>query len=77
MNTPTPECNEIFTPDNTHWEYEDGEANLVYEGSMAELAEETNLDEDTLYQLLGEYEDASRDLIETEREIDEARKGAY
>ena len=68
----------IFTSDNTRWEVEDnGEKYLVYTGDMEELAEETGKSEDELYELLGEYEDESLDLIETQREIDEARKGQY
>lgn len=68
---------DIFTPNNTHWEYEDGEPYLVYEGSLEELAEETKIPEDELYELLGEYEDLSRDLIDTERAISEAKRGEY
>lgn len=69
---------DIFTPDNTRWETEeDGSQHLVYAGDLEELAEETGKTEDELYELLGEYEDESRDLIETESEIEEARKGRY
>lgn len=76
------ETKNIFTPDNTKWEinydeYGHIEKNLVYTGDMTELAEETGKTEDELYKLLGEYEDESRDLIETQRETDEARKGLY
>lgn len=69
---------DIFTPDNTRWETEeDGSRYLVYIGDMEELAEETGKSEDELYELLGEYEDESKDLIETQLEIEEARKGQY
>lgn len=71
------EMEDIFTPDNTHWEYDEGESYLVYDGSIEELAKETHISEDELYDLLGEYEEMSRDLIETEREIAEARRGQY
>lgn len=76
------EPDEIFTPDNTEWqtetnEYGVTESHLVYTGDMEELAEETGMSEDELYELLGEYEDSSLDLIESQREIDEARKGQY
>lgn len=73
---------DIFTPNNTEWqtetnEYGIQESHLVYTGDMEELAEETGKTEDELYELLGEYEDESLDLIETQREIDEVRKGQY
>ncbi len=76
------EIKDIFTPDNTEWElsydeYGRIERNLVYTGDMAELAEETGISEDELYEMLGNYEDDSKDLIESQREIDEARKGQY
>ena len=74
------ESDEIFTPDNTEWqtetnEYGITESHLVYVGSMEELAEETGKTEDELYELLGKYEDESLDLMESQREADEARKG--
>lgn len=64
---------DVFTPQNTEWETdEDDEGHrsqhLVYCGSMEELAEEYNLTEDRLYEMLGEYEDMSRELIEEEEE---------
>lgn len=68
---------DIFTPDNTRWETEDGRKYLVYDGDMEELAEETGKTEDELYELLGEYEDESNNLIEYQRETNEARKGQY
>ena len=68
---------DIFTPDNTHWEWDAGEANLVYDGSMAELAKETHKTEDELYALLGEYEDESRNLQADIEEIEMARRGDY
>lgn len=73
---------DIFTPDNTMWvvsEDENGNRSedLVYVGAMEELAEETGKTEDELYELLSEYEKESRDLIDTQREIDEAREGRY
>lgn len=73
---------DIFTPDNTRWEIDEDDyghisKHLVYVGSMEELAEETGKTEDELYESLGEYEDASLDLIETQQEINEARKGRY
>lgn len=64
---------DIFNEHNTRWEND----NLVYVGSMEDLSNETGIDEDDLYEMLGEYEDESRDLIETIREIEEARKGQY
>lgn len=68
---------EIFTSDNTRWEYENGEPYLVYDGSLEELSEETGKSMDELYDLLGEFEDASKDLIDTINEIREAEKGEY
>ena len=73
---------DIFTPDNTMWvvsEDENGNRSedLVYVGDMEELVEETGKTEDELYELLSEYEKESRDLIDTQREIDEAREGRY
>lgn len=68
---------DIFNDKNTTWEYDNDERHLVYVGSMEELAEETGLSEDKLYEMLGEYEDESLDLIETQKEIDEARRGEY
>ena len=68
---------DIFDEDNTRWETEEGRQYLVYMGSMEELAKEYNITEDRAYELLGEYEDMSKDLIDTEREIMEARKGEY
>lgn len=72
-----PKLNEIFTPDNTEWEDDCGEQHLVYKGCLDDLADETGYTEDQLYQALGDYEDDSRDLIEHQREIEEARKGQY
>ena len=65
---------ELFTPDNTMWETDvDNEGNtskhLVYVGSLEELAKENNISVDKVYELLGEYEDMSLDLIEYEKEI--------
>ena len=69
---------EIFTPDNTEWVTEEyGDQHLVYTGDMEELAVETGKTEEELYDLLADYEDASKDAIETQLEIDEARKGQY
>lgn len=68
---------DIFDEDNTRWETEEGRQYLVYRGSMEELAKEYNITEDRAYELLWEYEDMSKDLIETEREIMEAMKGEY
>ena len=73
---------DIFTPDNTEWEtdiddYGHVEKHLVYVGDMEELAEETGKSEEELYELLGEYEQESRDLIEYQREVREASKGEY
>ena len=72
----------IFTAKNTKWEIDiDEKGNrseyLIYTGDMRELVEQTGKTEDELYKLLGEYEEESRDSIETKREIDEARKGQY
>lgn len=73
---------DIFTPDNTKWElshdeYGHIERNLVYIGDMEELAKETGKSEDELYELLGKYEDESLELLESQYEIDEAKKGRY
>lgn len=69
---------DIFTPDNTEWiEGEYGGQHLVYTGDMEELSVETGKTEEELYDLLAGYEDASKDLIEVQREIEEARKGQY
>lgn len=76
IETPPVES-EIFTSDNTRWEYENGESYLVYDGSLEELSEETGKSMDELYDLLGEFEDASRDLVDTIAEIREAERGEY
>ena len=69
---------DIFTPNNTEWVTEEyGRRHLVYTGDMEELSEETGKSVDELYDLLEEYEDASLDLIEYQREIEKARKGQY
>lgn len=68
---------DIFNNDNTRWETENGEQYLVYTGDLDELAKEHNITLDRVYELLGEYEDMSKDLIETEREIMIAKKGQY
>lgn len=73
---------DIFTPDNTEWDYDLDEGGayadyLKYTGSMEELAEETGLTVSELEDLLHDYELASRDLIEEEEEIREARTGQY
>lgn len=65
---------ELFNKDNTVWETDiDDEGNvskhLVYVGSLEELAKENNISVDKIYELLGEYEDMSLDLIEYEEEI--------
>ena len=65
---------ELFNKDNTVWETDiDSEGNvskhLVYIGSLEDLAEENNISVDKVYELLGEYEDMSLDLIEYEEEI--------
>ena len=65
---------ELFNKDNTVWETDiDSEGNvskhLVYVGSLEDLAEENNISVDKAYELLGEYEDMSLDLIEYEEEI--------
>ena len=65
---------EPFNKDNTVWETDiDSEGNvsknLVYVGSLEELAKENNISVDKAYELLGEYEDMSLDLIEYEEEI--------
>ena len=65
---------ELFNKDNTVWETDiDSEGNvskhLVYVGSLEELAKENNISVDKAYELLGEYEDMSLDLIEYEEEI--------
>lgn len=73
---------DIFTPDNTRWEVDEDEyghrsEHLEYVGDWDELVEETGKSEEELEELLQEYEADSRDLIETLREIDEARRGHY
>ena len=68
---------DIFTPDNTHWEYEDGHSTLVYEGSFDELSEETGIEVDTLRTKLKNYEDESRELQSDLDEIEKARRGDY
>lgn len=73
---------DIFTPENTKWEIDEDEnghisQHLVYDGSMEELAKETGKTENELYELLGEYEDDSRDLIEYQRQVEYDRKGQY
>lgn len=73
---------DIFTPNNTRWEVEEDNyghtyKHLVYVGSMEELAEETNIDEDMLYEMLGQYEDDSLDLIEYQRQVEHDRRGQY
>lgn len=68
---------DIFTPDNTHWEYEQGRSYLVYDGELEELAKETDKTETELEDLLREYEDESRDLQADIHEIEMARRGDY
>lgn len=73
---------DIFTPNNTRWEIEEDDYGhtrqyLVYTGSMEELSEETGIDEDTLYEMLGEYEDESLDLADYIRQVEHDRKGQY
>lgn len=69
---------DIFTPYNTEWVAEEyGDKHLSYTGDIDELSEETGKSVDELYELLSDYEDESKDLIETQREIEEARKGQY
>lgn len=69
---------DIFTSNNTKWVTEEhGDQHLVYTGDIDELSIETGKTEEELYSLLEDYEDASKDLIEAQREIDEARKGQY
>ena len=69
---------DIFTTNNTEWVTENyGDQHLVYTGDMEELSVETGRTEEELYDLLADYEDASKDLIEVQREIEEARKGQY
>lgn len=68
---------DIFTPDNTHWEYEEGRSYLMYDGELDELAKETNKTEDELLDLLKDYEDSSRDLQADLQEIEMARRGDY
>ena len=65
---------ELFNKDNTVWETDiddlgHASKHLVYVGSLEELAEENNISVDKAYELLGEYEDMSIDLIEYEEEI--------
>lgn len=72
----------IFTPDNTRWEIEEDDygkthKNLVYVGSMEELSEETGIDEDTLYEMLGQYQEESLDSIEYQRQVEHDRRGQY
>lgn len=73
---------DIFTPDNTRWEnHSDDEGHtwqeLEYTGDVQEACEEYGVSEDEFYELLEAYEEESRDLIISQREIDEARKGQY
>ena len=69
---------DIFTQHNTEWVTEEhGDKHLSYTGDIDELSEETGKSVDDLYELLSDYEDESKDLIETQREIEEARKGQY
>lgn len=68
---------ELFDDQNTHWEYEDGESYLVYDGDIKELAKEQGFSEDFVYDLFYEYEKRSRELVEEQREINNARKGEY
>lgn len=69
------DCCDIFNPENTQWETDYGEMNLVYKGDMEELSKETGIDEDKLYELLGEYEDYSKEEIEYQQEIRESMRG--
>lgn len=69
---------DIFTPDNTKWvDDEYGVKRLTYVGDIDELSEETGKSVDDLCDLLLEYEQDSIDFIETQLEINEARKGQY
>lgn len=69
-----------FNENNTHWENEtDDEGNerqsLVYDGSLEDLAEEHDIDVDDVYEAFAEYEDESREAVETEREYQRAMRG--
>lgn len=67
-----------FTPDNTEWlPDEAGNAHLCYVGDVDDLSVETGISVPDLYEMLDEYEKESRDLIDTQREINEAKKGQY
>ena len=68
----------IFTQDNTEWVTDEhGVKHLEYTGDIDELSEKTGRTEEDLLDLLLRYEEESKDAIETQREIDEARKGEY
>lgn len=69
------DCCDIFNPENTQWETDCGEMNLVYKGDMEELSKETGIEEDKLYELLGEYEDYSKEEIEYQEDVARARRG--
>ena len=63
----------LFNGDNTHWE----DGYLVYDGEFEELAREVGADKFAVYDAFCEYEQDSKDLIEHQAEIDDARRGEY
>lgn len=72
---------DLFNEDNTSWvqdEYSpNSDRHLEYDGDMLALSKETGYDILTLYGLLAEYEDMSRDRIEYEEELRDAATGRY
>lgn len=69
---------DIFTVNNTEWAVDDhGKKHLYYTGDISELSAETGEPVHKLLKMLSDYEEESMDFADTQREIDEARKGQY
>ena len=70
--------NNVFTADNTEWAMDDhGNKHLYYTGDINDLSDETGEPVYKLLKMLSDYEEESKDMIDTQREIDEAKKGQY
>lgn len=66
---------DAFNENNTHWETADGVSHLIYDGSLEYLADEYGISYDDIYSAFARYEDESRDLIDTMRDIELDKKG--
>lgn len=60
-----PRLDDLFNENNTEWD----EGELVYQGSLEDLADETGYTLDEIYEAFGEYQDASREAVEEARQL--------